>query len=79
MSGSLRRSRSEEINPNTLFPRRSDIPFESQWGVMAIEVPENEEISGGRKNREEKVGSVIRRRRANIESIYVKKRETGVV
>ena len=46
---------------------------------MAIEVPQNEEISGGRKNRGRKgVGSAIRRR-ANGGSVYIKKREQGGV
>ena len=37
---------------------------------MAIEVPQNEEISGGGKNGGRKgVGSAMRQRRANMESI----------
>ena len=43
-------------------------------GVMAIEVPQKEEISGGGKNGGRKgVGSAICRRRANRESIKIKK------
>ena len=43
---------------------------------MAVEVPENEEISGGRKNGGRGgVGSAIRRRRTNEGSINIKKRE----
>ena len=38
---------------------------------MAVEVLQNEKISGGRKG----VGSAICRRRANRESINVKERE----
>ena len=41
---------------------------------MAIEIPQNEEISGGGKNGYKKgVGSAIRQRRANRGSIYIKK------
>ena len=52
---------------NTSSPRGSEVSFESQReGVMAIEVPENEEISEGGKNGGRKeVGSAIRRRGAN--------------
>ena len=40
---------------------------------MAIEVPQNEEISGGRKSGGRKgVGSAIRRRRANRGSIHIR-------
>ena len=47
---------------------------------MAIEVPQNEEISGGGKNGGRKeVGSAIRRRRANREGVHVKKRKRGGV
>ena len=35
---------------NTSSPRGSEVPLESQGGVMAIEVPQNEEISGGGKD-----------------------------
>ena len=38
-----------------------EVPLESQTGVMAIEVPQNEEISGGGKNGgREGIGSAIR-------------------
>ena len=41
---------------------------------MAIEVPQNEEISGGGDNEGRKgVGSIIRRRRANRGSVHIKK------
>ena len=41
---------------------------------MAIEVPQNEEISGGGKNGGRKeIGSAIRWRRANRDSIHIKK------
>ena len=47
---------------------------------MAVEVPQNEEISGGGKNRGKKgVGSAIRRRRANRGGVHIKKRERGGV
>ena len=35
---------------NTSSPRGSEVPLESKRGVMAIEVPQIEEISGGGKN-----------------------------
>ena len=39
---------------------------------MAVEVPQNEEISGGGKNGGRKgVGSAIRRRRANRGGIHI--------
>ena len=48
-------------------------------GVMAIEVPQNEEISGGGKNGwRKRVGSAIRRR-ANGGSINIKEWEWGGV
>ena len=43
---------------------------------MAIEVPQNEEISGGGKNGgRKKVGSIICRRRVNGGSVDIKKRD----
>ena len=51
VSGSSRGRRSEEMTQsNTSSPRGSEVPLESQGGLMAIEVPQNEEISGGGKN-----------------------------
>ena len=48
--------------------------------MMAIEVTQNEEISGGGKNGGRKgVGSAIPRRRANKGSVHTKKRERGGV
>ena len=48
--------------------------------MMAIEVPQNKEISGGGKNGGRKgVGSVIRRGRANRVGVHIKKRERGRV
>ena len=42
-------------------------------GVMAIEVPQNERISGGGKNGGRKgVNSAIRRRRVNMGSLNIK-------
>ena len=48
---------------------------------MATEVLQNEKISGGGKNGERKgVGSAVCRRRANRDSVHIKKREQrGVV
>ena len=47
---------------------------------MAIEVPKNEEISGGGKDGGRKgVGSAIRWGGANREGIHIKKRERGGV
>ena len=47
---------------------------------MAIEVFQNEEISGGVKDRGRKeFDSAIRRRRANRRSINIKERERGGV
>ena len=45
---------------------------------MAVEVPQNVEISRGEKNMEIKgVGSAIRRRKANRRSINIKERDRG--
>ena len=38
------------IQSNSFSPHGSKIPFESQRGVMAVEVSQNEEISGEGKN-----------------------------
>ena len=47
---------------------------------MAIEVPKNEEISGGGKNGGRKeIGSAIRWRGANRGGIHIEKRERGGV
>ena len=47
---------------------------------MAIEVPQNEEISGRGKNRGRKgVGFAIRRGGANRGGVHIKKRERGEV
>ena len=41
---------------------------------MTIEVPQNKEMSGGRKNGgREGVGSAIHRKRANRGSVHIKK------
>ena len=57
MSGSLKGRRSEEITQsNTSSPRGSEVPLEFQ---RAIEVPQNEEISGegrGRRYRMDRWG-----------------------
>ena len=53
------------IQSNTSSPQGLEIPLECQRGD-AIEVPQNEEISGGGKNGGRKgVGSAFRRGRAN--------------
>ena len=41
--------------------------------MMAVEVPHNEEISGGKDGERKGVGSVICQRRANRGSISIKK------
>ena len=47
---------------------------------MAVEVPQNKEISGGGKNgRRKGVSSAICRRRANKGSTSIKQRERGEV
>ena len=47
---------------------------------MAIEVPKNEEISGGEKNGGRKgIGSAIRSGGANRGGIHIEKRERGGV
>ena len=47
---------------------------------MAIEVPQNEEISGGGKNKGDKgVSFAVCQRRANRGGIHIKKREQGGV
>ena len=47
---------------------------------MAIEVPQNEKVSGGGKNGGRKgIGSAIHWRGANRGSIHIKKRERGRV
>ena len=59
---------------NTSFPQGSEISFEFQRGVMAVEVLQNEEISVRGKNGWRKgVGSAICWRRANRGSINIKK------
>ena len=46
---------------------------------MAIEVPQNEEISGGKNGGREGVGSAICWGEANRGGIHIKKRERGGV
>ena len=61
-------------------PRGSEVSLESKKEMKAVEVPLNEEISGGGKNGGRKiVGSAIRRRRANGGSVHIKKRQRGGV
>ena len=66
----------EEIRRNnqskTFSPTGVASIFSVPEGVMAIEVPQNEEISGGEKNGGRKgVGFAIRRRRSNRGSINI--------
>ena len=60
MSGSMRGRRLEEITQSNIsFPWGSEIPFGPR-GVMAIEVSQNEEISGkGKDGKRKGVGSAI--------------------
>ena len=47
---------------------------------MAVEIPQNEEICGGGKNRGKKgVGFVIRRGEANRGGVHIKKSKRGGV
>ena len=66
---------------NTSFLWGSEIPFESQRGVIAVEFHQNKEISGGGKNGKGKeLNFAIRPRRANKGSINIKEKEReGVV
>ena len=57
---------------NTSSPRGSEVPLVSE-GVMAIEVPQNKKISGGKDGGRKGVGSAIRRRGANRGSVHIKK------
>ena len=75
VSGSLRGRRSEEMTQlNTSFLQGSEVPLESQQKVMAIEVPQNEEISEGGKNGGRKgISSAICWVRANRGGVHIKK------
>ena len=43
---------------------------------MAVEVPENEEVFGGGRNKEEKgIGSAIRQKRTNRRSVNINERD----
>ena len=46
---------------------------------MAVEVPQNEEISGEKNGGGKRVGSAIRRRRANRGSVKIKKKRSCLV
>ena len=76
VSGSLRRRRSKEIaQSNTFSLRGSEVTLESQR-VMAIEVPNNEEISVGEKNgRRKSIGPAIRWGGANRRA-YILRNDT---
>ena len=65
MSGSLRDRRSEEMTQSNIFSHAGRNYLLSLRGVMAVEVPQNEEISGRKNGGRKGVGSAIRRRRAN--------------
>ena len=69
MSGSLKGRRSEEMTQSNTSSMRVGSTFRVPEEVMAIKVPQNEEISGGGKNggregvgyaivREERIGRV---------------------
>ena len=74
MSGSLRGRKSEEMTQlNTSSPQGSEVPFESQRRVMAIKVPQNEEIFGGKNGGRKEIGLAIHQRRTNRGSIHIKK------
>ena len=74
VSGSWRARRLEDMTQsNTSSPRESEVAHESQRG-MSIEVPQNEEISGGKKNGGRKgIGFAIRWRGANRGGVHIKK------
>ena len=74
MLGSLR-ERLEKNDPIEYFlPTEVRNTFSVPEGAMEIEVPQNEEISGGGKNGVEGFGSTIRRR-ANRGNINIKERD----
>ena len=52
---------------NTSLPQGVGSTSRVPEGVMAIEVPQNKEISGGKNGGRKGVGSAIQRRRANRE------------
>ena len=82
VSESLRGRESEEMTQSNISCSwGSEVPLEFQRGVMAIEVPQNEEISGGGKNGGRKgISSAIRWRGANRGDVHIKKKEReGVV
>ena len=71
MSGSLNGRRSEEMAQSITF-HEVESTFRVPEEVIAIQVPQNEEMSGGGRNGGRKgVGSAIRCRRANRESINI--------
>ena len=75
MSGLLRGRNSKEMaQSNTSLPTGVGTTFGVPEGVMAIDVYQNKEISGGIKDGGRKgIGSAICRRRANSWSINTKK------
>ena len=79
VSGSLRGRRSKEIaQSNTWFSLGSEADFESQQDVMVIEIPQNGEIFGRRKNGEGKgLYSAVHQRRVNRECTDIKERGQG--
>ena len=80
MSGSWGREGQRRWPNEYFFPTAVGSTFWVPKGVMAIEVLQNNEISGGGKNGERKeVGSAIRWKRANRLSINIKEWERGVV
>ena len=61
---------------NAFFARGSELPFESHGEVMAVEIPQNKEISErGTTDGKKRVSSTIHQKRASKGSIYVKEEE----
>ena len=75
VSRSLSGRRSEEKTQSNTSSRGGQKYLLSTRGMMAIEVPQNEEISGGRQG----IGSAICWGGANSGGIHIKKRERGGV
>ena len=61
------------IQSNTFFPRGQNYLLNPK-GVMAVEVPQNEEISGGKNGEEKRAGFTVGRRRENSRSLNFKER-----
>ena len=80
MSGSVRGRRSEKLTQLNLPPHGGQKYLLSSRRGVAVEVPHNEEISGGGKNGGRKgVDAAIRQTRAIRGSINIKERMLGGV